>query len=309
VRDGRWRRAARRPAPPPNPPLPSKTPLPLLAAEALPESFDWRDTNLLTPTRNQHIPQYCGSCWAHGATSAVADRDNIKRSRDNGGRVWPLTFLSVQNVIDCGNAGSCQGGWDSAAYAYGAESGFVEDGCNEYQAKNQGCDARAQCYTCWPETGCEAIARYRRLVVAEHGRLDTPEPDAASRNALKAEIHARGPVSCGISATAKLDAFRGGSVFRQHIRNATINHIVSIVGWGVDGGTGVEFWVVRNSWGRAWADDGFFRIVTSAFKNGRGASDNLALETGCAWAVPGEWRDARDVLGGGGGAGGAVAAA
>lgn len=69
----------------------------------------------------------------------MADRENIKNARaaDREGRprVYTMAFLSVQNVIDCGGAGSCQGGWDSLAFDYGAEQGtsfwFSEGGVVE----------------------------------------------------------------------------------------------------------------------------------------------------------------------------------
>eukprot|EP00418_Pyrodinium_bahamense_P080461 CAMPEP_0179050298 /NCGR_PEP_ID=MMETSP0796-20121207/20652_1 /TAXON_ID=73915 /ORGANISM="Pyrodinium bahamense, Strain pbaha01" /LENGTH=169 /DNA_ID=CAMNT_0020746793 /DNA_START=60 /DNA_END=565 /DNA_ORIENTATION=+ len=54
----------------------------LLAAEDYPDDFSWCNkdgVNFCTMSRNQHIPQYCGSCWAHGAVSALGDRIKIAR--------------------------------------------------------------------------------------------------------------------------------------------------------------------------------------------------------------------------------------
>jgi len=247
---------------------------------------------------NTHAPPPSkppSSCWAHAATSSLADRDNIRRRG-----AWPETYLSVQNVIACGGAGSCEGGWDSGVYAYAAKHGLVEEGCNPYRAKDQACHPGTQCKTCWPgeEGGCKPLRHYRRLVVEEHGRL-------SGREAMKAEIAARGPISCGIDATKALDEHRGGGVFAEFNPNATTNHLVSVLGWvrGPDPlapagskGEDVEAWVVRNSWGRPWGDDGFFLLVTSAYRNGTGGDYGLGLENDCGWAVPGGWVRAADVL-------------
>jgi len=53
-----------------------------LAPVTLPDTWEWNyanGTNYLTNIRNQHIPNYCGSCWAHAATSALSDRIKIAR--------------------------------------------------------------------------------------------------------------------------------------------------------------------------------------------------------------------------------------
>jgi len=67
----------------------------------------------------------------------------------------------------------------------------------------QECNAIDRCFTCVPgEGGCSPIRTYNRLFVAEHGRL-------AGAHAMKAEIAARGPISCGIDATLALDEYDG----------------------------------------------------------------------------------------------------
>ena len=154
------------------------------------------------------------SCWAHAATSSLADRDNIRRRG-----AWPETYLSVQNVIACGGAGSCEGGWDSGVYAYAAKHGLVEEGCNPYRAKDQTCHPGSQCKTCWPgEGGCKPLRHYRRLMVEEHGRV-------AGREAMKAEIAARGPISCGIDATRFMDQHRGKTAIAEYNPNVTVRRM------------------------------------------------------------------------------------
>ena len=75
---------------------------------------------------------------------------------------------------------------------------------------------------------------------------------------MKAEIFARGPISCGIMATSGLEAYTGG-IYSEYSNDIEINHIVSIVGFGTDAQKG-PFWIVRNSWGTLWGEDGFIRL-------------------------------------------------
>jgi cathepsin X len=242
---------------------------------SLPHEWDWRNVsgiNYCSPTRNQHIPVYCGGCWVFGSLGALNDRFNIARKNR-----WPMTMLSPQEVIDCNGKGSCQGGEASDVYGHAKTHGLVEEGCNVYQAINQKCNPLNRCGTCWPNS-CDPIQNYTRYYIKDFGALQ-------GREKMMAEIHNRGPIACSIGGTPRFDFNYTGGIYSEY-SNLTANHMTSVTGWGIDEATNTEYWIVRNSWGEAWGEKGWFRVVTSLYQNGKGDLYNMGIERDCYYADP-----------------------
>jgi len=279
----------------------SPLPFEYIDEDDLPEFWYWGNVNgtsYLTKSLNQHLPQYCGSCWAHGAMSALADRIKIARNA-----LGDEINLSVQYILNCGTytGGSCHGGSHSGAYEFvKKESGFVPfDTCMPYIACSHeskegfcaepevdtACNAKNTCRTCdtFSSLGgtCAEIDLFPNATVAEYGSYGLFTRDKVHK--IKAEIFARGPVAAGVHADPILD-YKGGVVKDGNILHKRVNHVVSIVGWGVeqeDDGTKTEYWIVRNSWGEYWGEMGYFRIETG--------KNSLGIEGAVVWATPGSW--------------------
>jgi len=240
----------------------------------LPTNFAWNNVSgqsFLTELRNQHLPQYCGSCWAFAATSAVGDRIKILRNNQ-----WPEVNLAPQVLLNCGTAGTCGGGDSSAAYAYMAQNGIPDETCAPYEAADYNCTAINICKTCAPDftnpaKKCVAQAPQKLWKVSQYGAV-------SGANAMMAEIFARGPISCSMAVTPAFVAYNGG-IFKDTTGANQADHEISLIGWGVDAPTNTPYWVGRNSWGTFWGENsGLFRIV-------RG-SNNAVIEADCSWAVP-----------------------
>jgi cathepsin X len=231
----------------------------------LPAAFSWgnhQNRSFLTRMLNQHIPQYCGSCWAHAAISVFQDRIKIARhaqGEDIG--------LSIQYLLNCGRStGSCHGGTILKTFKFiREESGFIPyETCQPYLAcshdSEEGfcphvdttCTKLNTCRTCdtFVEDGgtCREIDIMPNATVAEYGvynRNDYKSQDLFVQ-AVKAEILARGPVGVALNGHG-LANYTGG-VYDDTSQPTHHTHAVSITGWGTNQETGQEYWIVRNSW-------------------------------------------------------------
>jgi len=224
-----------------------KTPQPKFTKAELPESFDYRKMGLLTADLNQHIPTYCGSCWAHASMSSIADRIKIATK----GKMRDV-IPAIQTLINCGHAGTCNGGDANAANAWVYKNGIPDVTCQQYQATNMECTAMNTCSNCEPGgVGCYAVENYPKITLSEFGSV------VGDENTM-AEIFARGPVSANINAEC-LETYTGGIAPYDNCKPNLYNHVIQLNGWGTENGT--DYWIGRNSWGTYWGEHGFFRIV------------------------------------------------
>jgi len=259
--------------------FPKTHPAPLLVA-AVPPNFSWcnkNGVNYCTINRNQHIPQYCGSCWAHGFASSVADRIKIARKA-----AAPDIQLSVQHMLYCGNAGSCYGGSIAGPFQWMEQNVLAYESVNPYLACSSdskegfcgtlayGCNALNTARTCGTFTSsggaCVGLSNFPNATLASSGVI-------SGVAAMQQEIFARGPIACGVDANP-LRAYTTGIV------NATgggIDHVISIVGWGQDAASGQSYWIMRNSWGSYWGEFGYARVAFGA----------LNIEDQCAFGILG----------------------
>ena len=245
-----------------------------------------------------------GSCWAHGALSALADRIKIARKG-----LGDDINLSIQYILNCGTemAGSCHGGYHTATYEFIQKTGFVPyDTCMPYVACSHEatdgicphidttCHAQTTCKTCDTFAGmggkCVEIDIFPNATVAEYGMIPTSTGDDFYNviTTIKSEILLRGPVAATINAEPIVE-YQGG-VYTDTTQSQSTNHIVSIVGWGQftdsdtskdDGDKKRTYWIIRNSWGQYWGEMGYIRV--EAGKN------ILGIEGEVAWATPGSF--------------------
>ncbi|CAF1350741.1 unnamed protein product [Adineta steineri] len=235
--------------------------------EDLPASFDWREHNAVTPVKDQGS---VGTCWAFSTVQNVEGQWFLKSKT--------LTNLSVEQIVDCDGMqkiDSAQadcgvyGGWPFLSFQYLIKQGGIEPEtaypyCAGTKTPCEPCNAPGYNKTlcgppipfCYIKDSCESKLDSTKFVsnlkVVDWKAINEDETTIA--NALMTT----GPLS--VALNAEMLQFYHKGVFNPIFCNPkNLDHAVLLVGWGEEGSK--PYWIVKNSWGTSWGEQGYFRIL------------------------------------------------
>lgn len=217
----------------------------------VPPSVDWRKKGAVTGIRDETCGKVSyvyinimflfllflnkmndAGAWTFPAVDTVEGITKITTGK--------LYTLSVQEIVDCGNGDEtgCSGGFVSDAFDFIKQNGLTTE--SNYPSKeNKG--------TCDKKKEAEPVAKISGY---EHVAADNEE-------ALMKAV-AKQPVAVSVDASGSSFQFYSSGVFTGDCGSA-LDHGVTVVGYGSEKGE-VKYWIVKNSWGTSWGEDGYMRL-------------------------------------------------
>lgn len=198
---------------------------------ALPTSVDWRSKGAVTPIKDQG---QCGSCYSFSTTGALEGAYELKYGN--------LVSFSEQQIVDCStlkNNGpnlGCNGGQIALSAEWvGKNGGLCTESGYPYVSgttKSAG--------TCQKSCSLVSGSKVTSSVAV------TANSDTAMMTALTKQ-----PVSVAIEADQREFQLYSGGVF-SGVCGTSLDHAVLLVGYGTDSASGLDYYILKNSWGTSW---------------------------------------------------------
>eukprot|EP00727_Mastigamoeba_balamuthi_P010395 m51a1_g5979 putative cathepsin b-like cysteine protease (316) ;mRNA; r:244286-245342 len=218
----------------------------------LPLSFDAlaepRFANCRDIMKNIRDQKHCGSCWAVGSIQTMSDRLCLATGQK--------TQLSAADVAFCSGCGGCGGSNSYCAMRYFEQTGLVSEACAPYDSyipdywpdaeKSPECKRTCQDGTTAWETNKTKSEGYRTV---------------RGEAAIMSEIYHNGPGSASFTVYKDFKAYNGG-VYHHVTGEYSGGHVVKLYGWGEMRVRGEveKYWLVANSWGEDWGNNGLFMM-------------------------------------------------
>ena len=199
-----------------------------------PDEKDWRKDGYVTSIKSQGN---CGSGWAFSVIGSQETQWAIKNQN--------LISLSAQNLIDCADVCfGCNGGDSELAFSYIIDS---QDGFFASETDYPYMGVQEKCKFNKDKGICPVRSYYRPTVTKNEEQLR---------------------VACGINGAVAVTIDASQWSFQTYSHgiydpivcfNQRGNHEVTLVGYGID--NKIPFWILKNSWGIHWGEQGYMKLV------------------------------------------------
>ncbi|KAL7631751.1 UNVERIFIED_CONTAM: hypothetical protein RMT77_017932 [Armadillidium vulgare] len=215
-----------------------------------PDSIDWRERGYVTPVKYQGG---CGSCWAFSAVGSLEGQNFAKTGN------LKLTSLSEQNLVDCDKGD------------YGCDGGLIIDAF-DYVINNHGIDTEES----YPYVAYDQDCNFNTKNIGGYcsGYVNIT---SGSEYDLMAAVATIGPVSVAIDADhTDFTYYVNGVYYNPLCSSKNLDHAVLVVGYGTYDNQ--DYWLIKNSWGADWGDDGYIMMA-------RNRENNCGIATAAAYPL------------------------